>query len=394
MSTVDPNDSSSATTPAASSNAVSGTVPDAASVNSPDAGDGAVGLSAAAEATEASKAAGTSEDAERSDSPSASKSKSSGGTASVLAAIAANIAVGVVKFIAAAISGSSAMLSEGIHSIVDSGNGILVLHGLRRAKKPATIEHPFGFGKELYFWTLVVAVSIFALGGGISLMEGINAVESALAGHVEHGNMVMSYIVLLAAMAIEGMSLRVAVKQFNAARGDKGVMRYIRDCKDPSLYSVLLEDTAAECGLVFALIGLTLTTVTGNAVFDGAASIVIGILLMCVSFIMLGESKGLLVGEGMTRDELLVIQTLVEADPAVREAGGVLTMYFGPDMMLITLDVTFEDNIGTDEALEAIDRIEAAITAKYPHAKRIYIEPMNIAGVERQRAIAQAMPEE
>ncbi|MEE8716973.1 MAG: cation diffusion facilitator family transporter [Coriobacteriales bacterium] len=326
--------------------------------------------------------------------PSEPAKKRSGGTISVIAAIAANIAVGIVKFIAAGISGSSAMMSEGIHSIVDSGNGILILHGLHRAKRPATVEHPFGFGKELYFWTLVVAVSIFALGGGISLMDGINAVKAALAGNVEHGSMVMSFVVLLAAMAIEGSSLYVGLRQFNAARGDKGPLRYIHDCKDPSLYSVVLEDTAAECGLVFALVGLILTTVTGNAVWDGVASIVIGLLLMSVSFVMLGESKGLLVGEGMTRDELLVARTLVEADPDVVKAGGVLTMYFGPDTMLVTVDVTFREGIANEEVLAAIDRIEAALTAKFPQAKRIYIEAMNLTGVERQLAKAKAMPDE
>ena len=150
---------------------------------------------------------------------------------SVIAAITANILVGIVKFIAAAISGSVAMVSEGIHSIVDSGNGFLVLLGIHKAKKPPTIEHPFGFGKELYFWTLVVAVSIFALGGGVSIMQGITAIQHALAGTTEHGNPLMSYIVLFAAMFIEGMSLRVAVKSFNKARGSKRPLEYIKDCK-------------------------------------------------------------------------------------------------------------------------------------------------------------------
>ncbi len=153
---------------------------------------------------------------------------------SVIAAITANILVGIVKFIAAAISGSVAMVSEGIHSIVDSGNGFLVLLGIHKAKKPPTIEHPFGFGKELYFWTLVVAVSIFALGGGVSIMQGITAIQHALAGTTEHGNPLMSYIVLFAAMFIEGMSLRVAVKSFNKARGSKRPLEYIKDCKDPA----------------------------------------------------------------------------------------------------------------------------------------------------------------
>ncbi len=314
------------------------------------------------------------------------------GTASVLAAIAANVGVGVVKFIAAAVTGSSAMVSEGVHSIVDSGNGLLVLLGLRRARKAPTIEHPFGFGKELYFWTLVVAVSIFALGGGVSVMQGIHAVQAALAGTVEHGSPVAAFVVLIAAMVIEGLSLRVAIRGFNAARGATPVFRYIKDCKDPSLYTVLLEDTAAELGLVFALVGLALTTVTGNAVFDGAASVLIGALLMGVSVIMLSESKGLLVGEGLTRDELAAARALVEADPAVQKAGGILTMYFGPQSMLMTVDVTFVPDIDDTGIIAATERVEAALVARFPQATRIYIEAEDLAEVGRQRQAQAAMP--
>ena len=314
--------------------------------------------------------------------------------ASVFAAIASNIAVGIVKFIAAAISGSSAMVSEGIHSIVDSGNGFLVLFGMHQAKKPATIEHPFGFGKELYFWTLVVAVSVFALGGGVSLMQGINAVQSALAGTAEHGNLLMSYIVLVAAMCIEGASLRVAVKTVNAARGDKGVLEYIKECKDPSSYTVLLEDSAAELGLCFALIGLMLTQVTGSSIFDGIASIIIGLLLMCVSVVMLRESKGLLVGEGMSRAEIIDARAIIEEDPAIEKAGGVLSMYFGPQNMLLAVDATFRKGATSSEIMAAIDRVERSLRARFPQAKRIYIESENLASVERQRQIQHDMPEE
>ena len=313
---------------------------------------------------------------------------------SVIAAITANILVGIVKFIAAAISGSVAMVSEGIHSIVDSGNGFLVLLGIHKAKKPPTIEHPFGFGKELYFWTLVVAVSIFALGGGVSIMQGITAIQHALAGQVEHGNPLMSYIVLFAAMIIEGFSLRVAVKSFNKARGSKRPLEYIKDCKDPSLYTVVLEDSAAELGLLFALFGLLLTHLTGNAVFDGAASVIIGLLLMCVSVVLLRESKGLLVGEGMEREELAEARALVEADPAVEKAGRVLTMYFGPDSMLMTVDATFKASCSAQDVLQAVDRIEKNLATRFPQTSRIFIEAENLSNVERQREIQRSMPEE
>ncbi len=317
-----------------------------------------------------------------------------GSTASVFAAIAANILVGIVKFIAAGISGSAAMISEGIHSIVDSGNGMLVLWGLRSSKKKPTIEHPFGFGKELYFWTLVVSVSVFALGGGVSLMKGIQAVRDAAAGTVELGDPTMSYIVLIAAMIIEGTSLAVAVKQFNAARGEKSPMQFIKDCKDPSLYTVLLEDSAAELGLVFALLGLFLGHLTGNPYLDGIASILIGLLLMCVAVVMLRESKGLLVGEGMTRAELVEARGIVEAEDAVAETGRVLTMYFGPESMLMTVDAKFKPGLSGDEVLAAVDRIEAALSARFPQTTRIFIEAEDLAHVERQRKLQREMPEE
>lgn len=317
-----------------------------------------------------------------------------GSTASVVAAIAANILVGIVKFIAAAISGSAAMVSEGIHSIVDSGNGLLVLLGLRKSKKKPTIEHPFGFGKELYFWTLVVSVSVFALGGGVSLMKGIQAVREAAAGTVELGDPLMSYIVLIAAMIIEGTSLAVAVKQFNAARGETGPLTYIKNCKDPSLYTVLLEDSAAELGLVFALLGLSLGHLLHNPYLDGIASMLIGLLLMCVAVIMLRESKGLLVGEGLLRGEIVEARGIVEADPAVEKAGGVLTMYFGPQNMLMTVDATFKHACSGDDVLAAVDRIEKNLRARFPQATRIFIEAENLSSVERQREAQRSMPEE
>lgn len=313
---------------------------------------------------------------------------------SIIAAIVANILVGIVKFIAAGISGSAAMISEGIHSIVDSGNGLLVMWGLHSSKKKPTIEHPFGFGKELYFWTLVVSVSVFALGGGVSISKGVHALQDAAAGTVELGDPTMSYIVLLAAMVIEGLSLSVAVRQFNAARGTKKPMEYIKDCKDPSLYTVLLEDSAAELGLVFALAGLFFGHLFDNPYLDGAASTLIGLLLMCVALIMLRESKGLLVGEGLTREELIEARAIVEADPAVAESGRVLTMYFGPQSMLMTVDAKFRAGLSADDVLAAVDHIEANLTARFPEASRIFIEAEDLAHVERQKKAQREMPEE
>ncbi len=322
------------------------------------------------------------------------RKKPEGNVVSVVAAIAANILVGIVKFIAAGISGSAAMVSEGVHSIVDSGNGFLVLLGLRRSKKPPTIEHPFGFGKELYFWTLVVSVSVFMLGGGVSVREGIGALQSAAAGTAEFGDPVLSYVVLIAAMVIEGTSLLVAARNFNKARGDKRPLEYIKDCKDPSLYTVLLEDSAAELGLVFALLGMVLGRAFDNHYFDGISALLIGLLLMSVSVVMLKESKGLLLGEGMTREELAVARGIVEGDPAVEKAGRILTMYFGPHSMLMTVDATFRQGCSGDEILRAVDRIERLLIERFPETTRIFIEAENLSSVERQREIQRSMPEE
>ena len=286
------------------------------------------------------------------------------------------------------------MFSEGIHSIVDSGNGFLVLWGIHQSKKPPTIEHPFGFGKELYFWALVVAVSVFMLGGGASIMQGIESIRDVAAGHVETGDATMSFIVLIIAMGLEGSSWYVAYKQINAARGEKSIMEYIKDCKDPSMYTVLLEDSAALLGLIFALVGLGLSRITGILYFDGAASILIGLLLMAVSIIMLRESKGLLLGEGMTKEELQDVRALVEAEPEVQKTGRILTMYFGPESMLMTLDATFEPAYNANQIMHAIDRIEKNIARAYPQTTRVFIEAENLADVERQREIQSNMPEE
>ncbi|MBO7701812.1 MAG: cation diffusion facilitator family transporter, partial [Eggerthellaceae bacterium] len=219
----------------------------------------------------------------------------------VIAAVLANIAIGIVKFIAAFISGSSAMISEGIHSIVDSGNGLLILFGMKRAERKPDLAHPFGYSMELYFWTLVVAVMIFALGGGLSIYEGIERLIE-ITPDTKLGDPTLNYIVIAISAIIEGLSLRVALREFNAARGKVKPLRFIRDAKDPSLFTVVLEDSAALTGLLFAFLGTLLGHITGNPVFDGIASVLIGLLLAFVAVILLRETKGLLIGEGLQAD--------------------------------------------------------------------------------------------
>ena len=304
----------------------------------------------------------------------------------IIAAILANIGIGVIKFIAAAISGSSAMVSEGIHSIVDSGNGLLLLFGMRRAAREPDLEHPFGYSHELYFWTLVVAVMIFALGGGFSIYEGLHNF-AAIGPDTTMGDPLMSYIVIGASAVLEGFSLSVALRNFNKSRGDTSPMRFIREAKDPSLFTVVLEDSAALTGLLVAFCGVFFGHMLNNPYIDAAASVVIGLLLCIVATILLRETKGLLIGEGMRADELREIERIVEADPQIIECGRILTLYLGPDDLLVTLDATFADDSTRDDIDAAIDRVERGIVGAFPQARRIFIESENLrdtrAGAKR-----------
>ncbi len=313
-------------------------------------------------------------------------------TIAVVAAVVANIAVGIVKFIASAISGSSAMFSEGVHSIVDSGNGLLVLLGIHRSKKPADSTHPFGYGKELYFWTLVVSILIFALGGGVSLWEGVQALRS-VGPDTKLGDPTMAYIVLILALIIEGVSLSVALKQFNAARGTTRPMRFIKEAKDPSLYTVVLEDTAAEPGLLIALAGLFFGHLFNNPYFDGIAAVLIGLLLAGVAIILLRETKGLLIGEGMHRDELQEIQGIVEADEVVERCGRILTMYMGPKNLVVNIDASFKTDCTAEQVLSAVDRIEQGIKRRFPQAANVFIEAEGLKEVTAQHDAFESLGE-
>lgn len=295
----------------------------------------------------------------------------------VIAAVLANIAIGIVKFIAAAISGSSAMISEGVHSIVDSGNGLLILFGMKRAQRRPDISHPFGYSQELYFWTLVVAVMIFALGGGVSMYEGIHRIAE-ITPETKLGDPTLNYIIIGISAIIEGFSLSVALREFNAARGSTKPLKFIREAKDPSLFTVVLEDSAAEIGLLLAFLGTFLGHLTGNPYFDGIASVLIGVLLACVSVVLLRETKGLLIGEGLNAAEVIEVMGIVEAEPHVSKCGRVLSYYLGPHDLLLTIDVTFDEESDRNQIDGAIDAIERAIVRAFPQTTRIFIEPENL----------------
>lgn len=297
----------------------------------------------------------------------------------VLAAVAGNLIIAVIKFIAAALTGSSAMISEGIHSLVDTGNGGLLLLGMKRSNDPADAEHPFGHGKALYFWSLVVAVSIFGIGGGMSLYEGVAHIRHVAPG-AELTDPTANYIVLAIAMLVEGTSFTIAMKQFWRAKGEKSPWRFIRDSKDPSLYTVVLEDSAAMLGLIFAFLGVFFGHMLHNPYLDGIASIAIGLLLMGVAFILASETKGLLLGEGMDAAQLASVRGIVEGDEGVERAGDILTMYMGPHSLLVNLEVVFKDALSAEQIHDAIHRIERAIVAVHPEVTRVYIEVQSLAG--------------
>ena len=303
---------------------------------------------------------------------------SSLGTSSKFAiygAIAANIAIAASKFVAAAVTGSSAMLSEGIHSLVDSGNGILILYGVKQAEKPADKRHPFGRSKELYFWALIVAILVFSVGGGMSFYEGVE--------HIKHPAPITdptwNYVVLGLSLVFEGISCFLAFKAFNADRGDMGFWETLRRSKDPSVFAILLEDLAALVGLMIALAGVYFGHLLNNPYLDGAASIAIGGLLVCVALFLIYKTKRLLVGTGVDDETVDAIEALVRAQPNINEVGPPLTSYLGPADVVLALDVEFSATLTATEVELAIDKLQDDIRAKYPEMKRIFVEAKSLS---------------
>jgi cation diffusion facilitator family transporter len=300
----------------------------------------------------------------------------------IYAAIVANLAIAAIKFSAAAFTGSSAMLSEGIHSLVDTGNGGLMLLGVRRSHKPADAEHPFGYGKELYFWTLIVAIVIFAVGGGVSAYEGV----LHLLHPVPIEQPIWNYVVLSLAFIFEGYSFLVAYRAFRREKGEHTIWQSIESSKDPTTYTVLFEDSAALLGLVVAFMGVFLAHKLNNPYFDGAASVIIGIILAVVALLLAYESKGLLVGEPLDPETLKNIKRLAESDPRVEEVKNALTMYFGPHTILLAMDLQFRKDLSAAEVEESIDRLEETIRQHYPDIKHIFIESESLAPRQQRKA--------
>jgi cation diffusion facilitator family transporter len=290
----------------------------------------------------------------------------------IYTAFAANVAIAIIKLTAASVTGSSAMASEGIHSLVDTSNEILLLVGLHNSKKAPDKKRPFGYGKELYFWSFVVALLFFALGGGLSVYEGFQ--------HLMHPeeikNPIWNYVVLALAFLFDGYSLITAVRAFNVQRGNTPFWQAVKASKDPATFVVLFEDLADVIGIVIAATGIILSQLLNNPYIDGIASIMIGLLLTTVAIFLVKESRSLLMGETAPEEELQELMSIAKDNSAVFDVTANLSMYMGPDEVILLLKVQFHKDISSQIIVNNINKLRKEIQIKYPQYQHIYIEPV------------------
>ncbi len=306
------------------------------------------------------------------------KEEGEGGTRAIVAAFLANLGIAVAKFVAFLFTGASSMLAEAIHSVADTGNQALLALGGRRARKEPTPDHPFGYGRERYFWAFLVAVVLFTVGSLFALYEGYEKLRNP------HGleSPVWAFGTLAVAVVLEALSLRTAVREANKHRGRQPWWKFIHRAKSPEIPVVLLEDTGALLGLAFALVGVTLTVVTGNPRFDAVGSLAIGLLLGVIAVVVGTEMRSLLVGESAGRAEVNAIREALESSPGMRRVIHLRTMHLGPEELLVGAKVELDLELSFADVAEAIDAAEAAIRERVPSARIIYLEP----DVERDRA--------
>lgn len=288
----------------------------------------------------------------------------------IFAALIGNFLIAISKFAASVYTGSSAMFSEAIHSLVDTGNQGLLLFGIKRAKKPADKNHPFGYGGEIYFWSFVVAIIIFGVGAGFAFYEGWHKLH-----HPEPiKDIYINYIVLGASICFEAVAWFLAYKEFEKQRGKQPYFAAVRASKDPRVFTVLFEDTAAMLGLVVALIGISLSQYAGMPWADGAASMVIGLILTCTAAFLAFECKGLLIGEGARPEVVQAIRAELEALTDKASVNEVLTVHFGPEDVLVTISLDFKNNLTAQQVEVTTTRLERAIKSQFPIIRRIFIE--------------------
>jgi cation diffusion facilitator family transporter len=296
-----------------------------------------------------------------------------GSTRVILTALAANVGIAIAKFVAAGITGSSAMLTEGVHSLVDSTNHVLLLYGTKQAERPADGIHPLGYGRELYFWSFVVAILVFSLGAGVAMYEGILHIL-----HPEHGtDPLIAYAVLGIAFALEGWSTWEALKAFNQSRGPRTLLQAIRASKDAPTIIVLLENAGAMAGLVLAAAGIAISQVTGNPVWDGLASVLIGLVLAAVAILLIVEAKGLLIGESADPELVDAIRKSAEGHEGVDKVLEVLTVHHAPEKIVAIISADFDDLISAGDVERIVRDIEAKVAKDYPIVTQIYVRPVS-----------------
>ena len=297
----------------------------------------------------------------------------SSSTTVIYAALIGNGLIAITKFTAAGITGSAAMLSEAVHSVVDTGNQGLLLHGIRRSNRPPDDAHPFGYGMELYFWAFVVAILIFAGGAGISAYHGIEKIL-----HPEPlENAYINYIVLGLAMVFEAVAWWIAFKAFRATKGELGYFEAVRRSKDPALFTVLFEDSAAMLGLVVAFIGIALGQALDMPVLDGVASVLIGVILALTAALLAYEAKGLLIGEGVAPEVKRGIEAVISEQAGIVRLNELRSMHLGPEEVLLTVSVDFGSDLSADEVERTISEMEQTIKARYSEVRRVFIEAQN-----------------
>src|SRR6476469_1854269 len=302
-------------------------------------------------------------------------------TRTLVVALLANLGIAVSKFAAAIITGSSAMLTEGVHSVVDCTNQLLLMWGRRAAKRPADKKHPFGYGRELYFWSFVVAVLVFALGAGVSVYEGIIHIM-----HPEHSvSPWTAYGVLLVAFLLEGWSPLEAFKEFRTAKGGLGWFDAIRRSKDPPSFIVLLENGAAMAGFVAAAVGLFLSQLTHDPFYDGAASVVIGIILGITALLLAYESKGLLIGEAADPELVKNLHDLACGKDGIVGVGYILTVHSSPDQVTVMMNVDFRDELFARDVERIVSEVEAEARERWPHVRKLFVRPMQGAAEQRKK---------
>jgi cation diffusion facilitator family transporter len=308
----------------------------------------------------------------------------SGGNRAIMAALGANLGIAATKFVAAFFSGSASMLAEGVHSLADSINQLLLLVGGRRSRRAATAEHPFGYGRSRYVYAFIVAIILFSVGGVFSLYEGVDKI-----GHPHPlENVWLPALVLVIAIVLESFSLRTAVHEANPLRNGQSWVQFVRRAKAPELPVVLLEDLAALVGLVLALLGVSLSWLTGDVIWDGIGTVCIGVLLIAVAVILGMEMSSLLVGEGATRADLAKITAAIAAGPEVDSIIHAKTLYLGPDELLVAAKVAMAPTVPLAEVSQRIDAIEARVRAAVPVARVIYLEPAVLDPSLRDAAVS------